>query len=572
MVICPNCNSNNLPNTKYCSNCGSVLPSPSSTSPNQASLSSEKPAPPSPPPLMTFIPRNPTEIIGNRYQVNQVTYADDQEARYIVSEYNAPKDHQIRVCSNPACGAVHSPWEGIEKFCTQCGAPLKEQSILLIMSEAASAGIYGSSREIIQHNLVHGSIRSPVDYIEDIHNKEKRYCLVVPFIDPIPDRLEPAQIMQSGVDLSQGLDYMHARQLSFGGMIDENSFAWAENHLVWGNFSDIILESNPDEQSLQKDIQALARTIFKLLTGKNQYNYALNLSLQVNDVFKHALTSPGFASGDEFAQALTQALTAPLTAVQVDFRVGRATHVGSVRTLNEDSILAIDSASFQQGQVRPLGVYAVADGMGGHSAGEVASGTVINALAQKAFSDLFAPGTQGQEKDCMQWLKEAIEFANRSVYELRKSMGTDMGSTLVLAVVEGQNIYVGHAGDSRAYQINTAGIDRLTADHSLVERLVATGQITREQVRSHPQRNVIYRTMGDKSNIEVDRSTHHFPPGEYLLLCSDGLWEMVDESLARKIILESNSPQEACDRLIVAANQAGGEDNISVIIVEIVLA
>jgi protein phosphatase len=131
---------------------------------------------------------------------------------------------------------------------------------------------------------------------------------------------------------------------------------------------------------------------------------------------------------------------------------------------------------------------------------------------------------------------------------------------------------VAHIGDSRAYLINSQGIRRLTIDHSLVERLIATNQISREEARLHPQRNVIYRTIGDKAGVDVEVSSHSLEVGDHLLLCSDGLSGMVDDAAMQHAVLAAASPQAACDALIRAANDAGGEDNISVIIVKIVEA
>jgi serine/threonine protein phosphatase PrpC len=165
-----------------------------------------------------------------------------------------------------------------------------------------------------------------------------------------------------------------------------------------------------------------------------------------------------------------------------------------------------------------------------------------------------------------------VEMANRKVFELRKSAGTDMGSTLVSAVLDGSRAYVAHVGDSRAYLINSQGIRQITTDHSLVERLIATNQITREEARHHPQRNVIYRTIGDKLKLEVDLSVHNLKVGDRLLLCSDGLSGMVDDPMIYQIVQGAASPQAACDALINAANAAGGEDNITAIIVEVTQA
>jgi serine/threonine protein phosphatase PrpC len=218
----------------------------------------------------------------------------------------------------------------------------------------------------------------------------------------------------------------------------------------------------------------------------------------------------------------------------------------------------------------PLGIYIVADGMGGHAAGEVASSTIVNSFAELSFRDLLQTSLKSDEPvNYSNWLKEAVQTANKNVLDIRKSTGSDLGSTFVGALIENNNAYIAHVGDSRAYLITSNNIQQLTTDHSLVERLVATGQITAEEARYHPQRNVIYRTIGDKANIEVDMNTLSLKEGDILILCSDGLSGMVTDEDMLRIIKNAPSPQAACDRLIDAANAAGGEDNITVVIVEL---
>jgi protein phosphatase len=242
-----------------------------------------------------------------------------------------------------------------------------------------------------------------------------------------------------------------------------------------------------------------------------------------------------------------------------------------VRSLNEDSLITVELSRIQQSIGQPLGLYVVADGMGGHAAGEIASGTIVNTMAQKALSELMPVSiAQDSGQDRVGWLREAVQQANVAVYDLRKSAETDMGSTLVAALLEGTQAYIAHVGDSRAYVIDEEGIRRITTDHSLVERLIATNQITRDEARYHPQRNVIYRTVGDKKTVDVDVSVHPLRIDDYLLLCSDGLSGMVEDQFIRQIVAGAESPQAACDKLIEAANAAGGEDNITVIILQVV--
>jgi protein phosphatase len=153
---------------------------------------------------------------------------------------------------------------------------------------------------------------------------------------------------------------------------------------------------------------------------------------------------------------------------------------------------------------------------------------------------------------------------------MRKATGTDMGSTLVMAMVNGTRAFIAHVGDSRAYQITGREIRRLTVDHSLVERLVATGQIRPEDAQNHPQKNVIYRTIGDKPKMDIEAKAVDLAVGDRLLLCSDGLCGLVTDDVILKVVNSAADPQSACDALVAAANNAGGDDNISVVIVQIV--
>jgi protein phosphatase len=242
-----------------------------------------------------------------------------------------------------------------------------------------------------------------------------------------------------------------------------------------------------------------------------------------------------------------------------------------IRTLNEDSLLLVESSRILQSISQPLGVYIIADGMGGHSAGEIASTTIVNAIAQKTYTELLPADMEtGTETDNGQWLLEAVQAANEAVFSIRKSTGSDLGSTLVAALIEGNNAHIANVGDSRAYLINAKGIRQITTDHSLVERLVATGQITREEARYHHQRNVIYRTIGDKAIVDIDMNSLPLSHGDRLLLCSDGLSGMITDEDIQRIVEKAPSTQAACDALVDAANAAGGEDNITVIIVEII--
>ncbi len=265
--------------------------------------------------------------------------------------------------------------------------------------------------------------------------------------------------------------------------------------------------------------------------------------------------------------------TATVTPMPLRFSIAARTDQGRVRKNNQDSIYT--------GSIKLRGSSArlclVADGMGGAKAGEHASRIAAEVTRAQIQHDL-----DGQSPpDDSAWqnlLRNAAKAANSRVYA--ESRADDdrqgMGTTLTIALIVGDRLHVASVGDSRAYLLNAGGVTadgattaQLTSDHSLVARLVDIGQITAEQARTHPQRNLLYRSIGTDPSVEVDTLSEQLEPGDVVLLCSDGLFNHVrDEELAQ-IALEQADPDRACERLVALANERGGRDNISVVIVRV---
>jgi PPM family protein phosphatase len=234
-------------------------------------------------------------------------------------------------------------------------------------------------------------------------------------------------------------------------------------------------------------------------------------------------------------------------------RLGRSTalsHAGRKRRHNEDSYV-----------VQPP-LFAVADGMGGAKAGEVAS-----SLAAAALQESDGNGATGEER-----VAALIEEANRRVFR-RASEDTEasgMGTTMTVALVEGDRIAIGHVGDSRAYLIRTGRLEQLTDDHSLVAELVRSGKLTPEEAESHPQRSVITRAVGTEPDVDVDTFSIEGEPGDVFLICSDGLTDMVDEETILEAVERNRADLKAAAKeLVNAANRGGGEDNITVVFFEL---
>jgi protein phosphatase len=226
---------------------------------------------------------------------------------------------------------------------------------------------------------------------------------------------------------------------------------------------------------------------------------------------------------------------------------GVATDVGRVREGNEDAF-AIEP---------PL--YAVADGMGGHRGGEVASQLALQTVVERFRA------RQGS-------LADQVQAANRAVYERSATdrKVTGMGTTLTAAIVAGDRAHLVHVGDSRAYLLRAGALRQLTEDHTLVNRMLKAGEITEREAAVHPHRNVILRALGQDPDVAIDEQDVGLIEGDRLLLCSDGLTVMVPEDQLQAILeATAAAPQEAAERLVRAANGAGGIDNITVVVLDV---
>ena len=236
------------------------------------------------------------------------------------------------------------------------------------------------------------------------------------------------------------------------------------------------------------------------------------------------------------------------------------THTGRVRDHNEDQYLALGRDQSPPGAGALL---VVADGMGGQAAGEVAS-----LIAVQHIEERFRSGglTSVDDKDLEEALRELLGDVNRAVLTAGQEPDKrGMGTTCTLVIIKGQQLYFSHVGDSRAYLLRDGQLNQITTDHSWVEEAVATGTMTREEARVHPNRNVITRAIGLDADLKVDTDELSLQRGDLILLCSDGLNSMIPDEDILKTLQES-STDTVCANLIKAANDAGGRDNTSVVI------
>lgn len=230
------------------------------------------------------------------------------------------------------------------------------------------------------------------------------------------------------------------------------------------------------------------------------------------------------------------------------------TDPGKIRDHNEDSVTVIKNSS---GEI----LLAVADGMGGHRGGEIASSIAISHIG-KRFMEI---SSLGNKEDAINWIKDVVSEANVQIYkytnENPESVG--MGTTLVLAVLTNQFLLFGNIGDSSGYVFKNEKIHKITTDHTLVNLLVKSGELTEEEAKDHPRKNVLMRALGATTKVEMDIfDVERDVDG--VMLCSDGLTNMLDDEQISKVLCEKTSVEEKLTKLIIKSNNRGGTDNISV--------
>ena len=274
--------------------------------------------------------------------------------------------------------------------------------------------------------------------------------------------------------------------------------------------------------------------------------------------------------------SIIDGVTRPLPQEPVEIRTGnehlsfgQASDVGMVRANNQDSAFSFYTTFRSVDDQPDFGLFVVADGMGGHHDGEKASAITARTFAAQVLETGYMPLLRGDPRQndvpISEALSEAVQVANAKVI----SAVPDGGTTVTAVTIIDDLAYIVHVGDSRIYLISKDGVEQVTRDHSLVQRLIELDQLTPEEAAEHPQRNVLYRALGQSESLEVDTITRRLPPNARLLLCSDGLWNLVPEHEIGSIALAHSDPQDACDQLVALANARGGADNVTTILLHV---
>jgi protein phosphatase len=245
--------------------------------------------------------------------------------------------------------------------------------------------------------------------------------------------------------------------------------------------------------------------------------------------------------------------------------VAQQTDIGLTRPSNEDNLIVVMPQNQQLLQSKGA-LFVVSDGLGGHSKGEIASQLAVQTVNESYYQDV--------EKDIPTALKDALTQANAIIYQAGEEGKTQttgeagMGATCVAAVLHEHTLYAANVGDSRVYVVHDGQLRQITRDHSVVAQMIERGELTAEEARTHEQRNIIYRALGSQAEVEIDLFTEPVAEGDAIILCTDGLSSVVPEEDVQAIV-ERYPPTESVQRLIARANDAGGPDNVTAIVVRV---
>lgn len=586
MNLCPQCQTSNKPGARFCRRCGAALspksvktialPSPdATTTPQPAEASAVAVTQRLSQPQSTRLAEGEL-LFDDRYEV--ATCIEQTPAR---NSYLA-QNRAARPCQKCQHENVHDA-----AYCDNCGAKLPDRGFLLLV-ESFDENFAAGGRALLKLN--HPSLVKILAYTRNrsAAAPPRVYILKEPILadsqhpairsgrrladlPPITSEQalellrQIAPLLDLLVDAGLYLPDLAASQLL---LLDDGNGAAAGSRLRLDVLEIAqIFAAGQNAQVIAHHLRLLAKLLRELTRGQE---LPPSLLAFLGDPAK--IEQP--ASATALVDALTESLRGPRPSTGLAVVVGKLTDLGRMRKINEDSILTLELDQFHNSANSPLRLYALADGMGGHAAGEVASKLALNQLSKSLMEmtqAAVAADARPARFDYTAVLKKAGQSAAKTVYDQAQRTRSDMGTTLVATLVDtaARTAYIINVGDSRLYKIDSQGIRQVTKDHSMVQMLLDKQQITPEEARNHPNANLIYRTLGEKPNVEIDGYQERLAVGDTLLLCSDGLSGLVENEQLRAAVLANPTPQAACARLVEMANRAGGHDNISVIIIRL---
>ncbi|GAC1645238.1 MAG: Stp1/IreP family PP2C-type Ser/Thr phosphatase [Herpetosiphon sp.] len=535
----------------------------------------------------TPLPTNGQAVIGLR----QPLAAGSKAGEYTIIERREEEAGQrvYRAGAPPTichqCG-TRAP-EGESRYCEECGAELLPYDVLLYERESGEVSEPTGPWRLV--DLPADPIRALLPPVAEFADGGRRYLVteqVVPGFQSLaellaaqgaspgqPAALEPVDALPLAQQLARLLVFLHEHGTALGDLSLAQVLIGARHSLRLRDAGRLVAIT-PDRE--QADLGSLAQTLEEMTRTPRQTvkldvsGVAAEGAATLDQIIMHGRLG-AFADARGWVAALDALAAQERAVTPLLSSVGSRTDVGRHRPLNEDSFLVQESRIGVGGSMVNAGAYIVADGMGGHESGEVASRLAALAAGQVLTSRLaeLGSGSPGVLSDASmrELVVEAAAAANRAVYDEGQKRHNDMGTTLTLALVVGDRCVIGNVGDSRTYRLHAGQLQRVTQDHSLVMRLVSAGQITEDEIYTHPHRNAILRSLGEKPEVEVDTFPVRLEAGDGILLCSDGLWELVRNPRMNEVINGEAPAQQVVEQLVGEANANGGDDNITAVLV-----
>ncbi|MBN1335692.1 MAG: Stp1/IreP family PP2C-type Ser/Thr phosphatase [Deltaproteobacteria bacterium] len=483
--------------------------------------------------------------LGDHYRVEGLVRLAEGRMFYLLND-DRP-DQAFRTCLE--CGYHDNPRE--ERTCLRCGAALADRRFL--MSVRWDTQAFGLAQDFFERRLVHPAIATPIDLFVHDHV----LCSVIPYRGEslLLDESSPLsgpELLRFAQRVVGTLAFLchHGIRLAQLGPA-QFLFTPANEVLLW----DLDVEEMGEEPIPPEDQGRAVQQAADLLA-----RYAPVDLVPLWD-FLERVEAGEFLDLPSLGSAL-QGIFAPLDSASDPFPATAISDVGLCRDLNEDSWAwtRLDDGTH---------LFVVADGMGGHASGEVASALAARTLCRIARERIQGNGVRAVEA-FENILDEAFQIANNTVKDLAERRGNDMGTTLVALLIIGErNALIANVGDSRGYLLRDKVLHQITHDHSLVARMVEQNRITPEEARNHPHSNILLRTVGTERNVEIDIFSVEIEANDRILLCSDGLWGEVEDEEIESILNHYEDPRVTTRELVRAAHHGGGKDNITIVLVEV---
>ncbi|MCU0644338.1 MAG: protein phosphatase 2C domain-containing protein [bacterium] len=514
-------------------------------------------------------------LVADRYEIKAVFPRIGELKCYSV--FDLLNSSRCGVCGNESNSNMDS-------YCDRCGFFMADNKYLLLGGTQQQTIAFD---QLIRKAFEHQGVLK----IFDKFYHRKTYFIVGQSLDNMTlenfyGNLQLDQIRDWLIVLCKALDLLHQHRIFNIGLAPSDIFLGADGPKLV-NFSNSVITRADDARWIRSDMKNLARTFLTILSKRRIQSDCFSFLKSILIKAFHQV----YLNGSELIHDLveltpeikelscvTDSKTILLGDRGVSISVGMASDVGMIRSLNEDSVGTLELTNILQSVSRPCGFYMVADGMGGHEAGEEASKIAVEHISSKIIQT-FDDNEARSGDEIRLLLEEAVFSANETIVEQAKSKNNNMGTTITVAYLANDRAHILNIGDARAYLFSQNKLKLITQDHSLVFRLHKIGQLKYDEISGHPQSHQILCALGEpnlKHSLDNlrDKSKHPYffqiklERGDGLLLCTDGLWQMIQDSQMEQILCNHSQPQSAVDELVKLANQNGGDDNISLIFVK----